>query len=549
MSRTTVSPSRLYLNGVDEPNGRLDYDPETYEPTNTLDERIAENATEDSANLKRMQQRDRVTIADDLAEPTATGDHRDSRFVEDLVTDINAASAPPMQAEASSPPRRSNSVNNTIPGALVNPATVPIRTSSKSNGSEGGSNASPKQSKSPRKHRSMASVPEEQRRHYPEVDERYWLAQSKTSHRNTLSNSTNPPATSYSHTQPSIASSGGALGQDNVLRGVGADLVSGMSTGWTTEKENILKGPFDYLESHPGKDIRTQLITAFNKWLEVPSSSLRIITGVVTMLHTSSLLIDDVEDSAQLRRGVPVAHQIFGTAQTINSANYVYFCALQELLKLNNPEAIRIYTDELLNLHRGQGMDLFWRDTLTCPTEDDYLEMVGNKTGGLFRLAIKLMCAESPTHHFNPESGAPNKQQADYIPLVNTIGLLFQILDDYRNLSDTTYTKNKGLCEDLTEGKFSFPIIHAIRADPTNLVLINILKQKTQDEEVKRYAVAYMEKAGSFQYTRRVLRGLTKKALQLVEDVDAGRGRGQGITEVLEKMRVDKKDGRESKSA
>jgi geranylgeranyl diphosphate synthase, type III len=40
-------------------------------------------------------------------------------------------------------------------------------------------------------------------------------------------------------------------------------------------------------------------------------------------------------------------------------------------------------------------MDLFWRDTLTCPSEDDYLEMVGNKTGGLFRLAVKLMQAES----------------------------------------------------------------------------------------------------------------------------------------------------------
>ena len=42
-------------------------------------------------------------------------------------------------------------------------------------------------------------------------------------------------------------------------------------------------------------------------------------------------------------------------------------------------------------------MDLFWRDTLTCPTEDDYLEMVANKTGGLFRLAVKLMQAESKT--------------------------------------------------------------------------------------------------------------------------------------------------------
>ncbi len=97
---------------------------------------------------------------------------------------------------------------------------------------------------------------------------------------------------------------------------------------------------------------------------------------------------------------MPVAHNIFGTAQTINSANYVYFLALRELFKLKSPKAIDIYTDELINLHRGQGMDLFWRDTLTCPSEADYLEMVGNKTGGLFRLAVKLMQAESEANMF-----------------------------------------------------------------------------------------------------------------------------------------------------
>lgn len=165
---------------------------------------------------------------------------------------------------------------------------------------------------------------------------------------------------------------------------------------WSMDKEQILLGPYDYLLMHPGKDIRAQAIAAFNQVLNVPETSLAVITKVIGMLHTASLLVDDVEDSSQLRRGVPVAHSIFGTAQTINSANYVYFCALQELFKLRQrDEAIKIYTEELLNLHRGQGMDLFWRDTLTCPTEEDYLEMVGNKTGGLFRLAVKLMQAES----------------------------------------------------------------------------------------------------------------------------------------------------------
>jgi len=196
------------------------------------------------------------------------------------------------------------------------------------------------------------------------------------------------------------------------------------------------------------------------------------------------------------------------------------------LQKLKNPDAITIYTEELLNLHRGQGMDLFWRDTLTCPTEDDYLEMVGNKTGGLFRLAIKLMQAES-------------KSPRDCVPLVNLIGIIFQIRDDYLNLSSTTYTANKGLCEDLTEGKFSFPIIHSIRSDPSNLQLINILKQKPEDEEVKRYAVKYMEKTGSFEYCRRVLATLGERAKKLCEELEGQGGGGSGVRAILEKLVVE----------
>ncbi|KAL5091818.1 hypothetical protein Trisim1_002630 [Trichoderma cf. simile WF8] len=294
---------------------------------------------------------------------------------------------------------------------------------------------------------------------------------------------------------------------------------------WTDDKEHIVRGPFEYSTSHPGKDFRSQIIAAFNAFLDVPPESLKAITSVVGMLHEASLLVDDVQDSSELRRGFPVAHNIFGVAQTINSANYIYFAALQELVKLGNQNVIQLFAEELLNLHRGQGMDLFWRDTLTCPTEDDYLEMVGNKTGGLFRLGIKLMQAESTTN-------------VDCVPLVNIIGLIFQIRDDYMNLSSSEYSHNKGMCEDLTEGKFSFPVIHSIRADPVDLQLINILKQKTTDVQVKRYAVSYMESKGSFDYTRQVVGTLIERARKMVAELDDENGRAAGIYKILDKMTI-----------
>lgn len=83
---------------------------------------------------------------------------------------------------------------------------------------------------------------------------------------------------------------------------------------------------------------------------------------------------------------------------------------------------MRIFNEELLNLHRGQGMDVFWRDTLTVPTESQYFDMISKKTGGLFCLAARLLQSLSTSN-------------LDTLPLVRLLGLVFQICDDYKNLT------------------------------------------------------------------------------------------------------------------
>ncbi|KAI8076822.1 geranylgeranyl pyrophosphate synthase [Halteromyces radiatus] len=265
--------------------------------------------------------------------------------------------------------------------------------------------------------------------------------------------------------------------------------------------DDVLLEPYQYLLTHPGKDIRSKLISAFEIWLKVPSDTLHIITKVIEMLHNASLMIDDVQDGSDLRRSVPVAHHIYGVPQTINCANYVYFLALQQILQLNNPHMVTIYTEELINLHQGQGLELFWRDSLTCPTEDEYIDMVNNKTSGLLRLAVRLMQAASDS-------------DIDYTPLVNMIGIYYQVRDDYMNLQSDKYTENKGFCEDLTEGKMSFPIIHAIRADVSNRQLMNIISQKPTAVEVKLYALEIIKRTGSFEYVREFMKKKENEARQ-----------------------------------
>ena len=120
----------------------------------------------------------------------------------------------------------------------------------------------------------------------------------------------------------------------------------------------------------------------------------------------------------------------------------------------------------------------------------------------------------------------------DCVPLVDLLGVIFQIRDDYQNLQSDQYAKNKGFGEDITEGKFSYPIIHSIRNDPGNSQLMNILRQKSEDETVKRYTIQIIESTGSFEYTRNKLTALTTKARAMLADL--GVDQSSGIANILE---------------
>ena len=200
---------------------------------------------------------------------------------------------------------------------------------------------------------------------------------------------------------------------------------------------------------------------------------------------------------------------------------------------------MHIFVQELLNLHRGQGQDILWREQCRCPSEAQYKQMVLDKTGGLFRLAVGLMQAlvqssssstsisadsnsssnitSSSSSNSNSissscaSSGSRSKDElasADYTPLLNLLALYFQIRDDFLNVSSAAYMQTKSFCEDLTEGKFSFPVMHAVNIRPNDTRLINILRQRTDDVDVKRHAVKWMIEVGSMEYTRNTLRTL-----------------------------------------
>ncbi|KAF1963155.1 geranylgeranyl diphosphate synthase 3 [Byssothecium circinans] len=269
--------------------------------------------------------------------------------------------------------------------------------------------------------------------------------------------------------------------------------------------DKLILEPYRYLSSLPGKGIRNITIDAFNVWVQVPDAPINIIKSAIDMLHSSSLMLDDLEDGSPLRRGKPSTHVVFGNATTINSATFMFINVIEVLRVLECPAAINLYTEEMRHLFIGQSYDCYWTNTVACPTVSEYIQMIDGKTGGLFRLSVGLLVSCSTL-------SITEAQKASLKHLCCLFGRYFQIRDDYQNLASPDYASQKGFCEDLDEGKYSLPLLFTL-ADTTDAILLRSLLQQRKCNgglsfEQKMLVLDIITAADGLQNTLRVLRGI-----------------------------------------
>ena len=225
--------------------------------------------------------------------------------------------------------------------------------------------------------------------------------------------------------------------------------------------ENLL-APARALFRRGGKRWRPFLMVCLCEMLGGGDSAYPL-SPLVEIPHNGSLIIDDIEDQAELRRGETAIHILYGTDTAINTGNFLYFLPIL-LLEDNTlpycPEkklaAFRIYTENLRRLHLGQGLDIFWHNHHSLlPSKEEYLRMCSYKTGSLSRMAAQLavVCADADNRHTELLGS-----------LSETLGVAFQILDDVINLETGNPGKQRG--DDLVEGKKSLPVLLFLQENP-----------------------------------------------------------------------------------
>lgn len=108
----------------------------------------------------------------------------------------------------------------------------------------------------------------------------------------------------------------------------------------------MINAPIQYIESLPSKNIRDKTVDAFDIWFNVPAKDIAKIKQVVGICHNASLMLDDVEDGSNSRRGWPATHLVFGVAQTINSAGFHIIQAVEAVRALEDPACMDVFLCE-----------------------------------------------------------------------------------------------------------------------------------------------------------------------------------------------------------
>jgi geranylgeranyl diphosphate synthase type 3 len=129
-----------------------------------------------------------------------------------------------------------------------------------------------------------------------------------------------------------------------------------------------------------GSDVKPKLICTalFNTKYEIFVNNKKYCVWrfVLQMCINLHCRIDDIQDNCSVRRGIPAAHTVYGVARAISVAMCVIFTPLQRMLSTNQPDLIKLYTKMMLESWRGQALEIYWRDSHTCPSVEEYLEMV-----------------------------------------------------------------------------------------------------------------------------------------------------------------------------
>lgn len=222
----------------------------------------------------------------------------------------------------------------------------------------------------------------------------------------------------------------------------------------------ILYAAAEHLFRVKGKRVRPAVVLLISR-STMPNQEItpkhRRLAEITEMIHTASLVHDDVVDESDIRRGVPTVHSLFNNRVAVLAGDFLFAQSSWYLANLDNLEVVKLLSEVIMDLAEGeiqQGLHKFDAEL----SIEAYLEKSYYKTASLMANSSKAAATIS---------GVSAELAQDIYEYGRYIGLAFQIVDDILDFTSLTESLGKPACSDLKSGNLTAPTLYALEEKPS----------------------------------------------------------------------------------
>jgi octaprenyl-diphosphate synthase len=271
----------------------------------------------------------------------------------------------------------------------------------------------------------------------------------------------------------------------------------------------------EYIVGGGGKRLRPLMALLSARALGYQGNRHIDVAAVIELLHTATLLHDDVVDESSLRRGHPTVNELWGNASSVLVGDFLISRAFQLAVNIGNMHLLEILSNSTNIISEGEVWQL-----LNCHdpdiTEAHYMRVIHDKTAKMFEASAQtgaaLALAENP--------GDPDLE-ATLACYGKHMGIAFQLIDDVLDYQGSAAELGKNVGDDLAEGKPTLPLIHALRhTDRASAERIRAAIREGGRDYLQE-TITLVQSSGGLEYTLDKAREETRKALSMLEKVPA----------------------------
>ncbi len=246
----------------------------------------------------------------------------------------------------------------------------------------------------------------------------------------------------------------------------------------------------EYLRGGGGKRIRPALLLLSARLFDYPGRGAIKLGAVVEIIHTATLVHDDIIDEAQTRRGRPAANTQWGNSKCVLAGDWLYMQAFKIAVRERNFRVLDSLIDLTQQMVEGELLQMEKLGKLI--SIDEHFDLIFRKTACLFSVCMRLGAILG---------GASPQQEENLAQYGRDLGMAFQIVDDVLDLTASEDVLGKPVASDLREGKVTMAVIHALQrcTPPEREVIATVVRERAFDGVTHSQVLDILNRYGSLE--------------------------------------------------